>query len=812
MWLRWSWRDLRRRWVQVAAIALVLALGTGTFAGLTSLTRWRIASNDASLELTQMWDLRAELPLGTEVPQGSLHAALEQLDHPEWIALAGERLVLPTLVDASDADPTGQRAILVSGRLIGVELGEPGGAVAGAFAMEGRSLEATDAGTDTVLLEHNFALHYDLPPAGSVRLTGGREVAYVGQALAPEYFLVVTDELSFFAQASFAAVFTSLETAQRLGGAPGAVNDLVLTLAPGADVEALAAELEAALADVGATILVPGDDVAYRTLTEDPEGDQQLYNVFAAAIFAGAVFAAFNLTSRMVEAQRREIGIAMALGLRPRSIAVRPLLVGAQIAVLGVLFGLVVGIAIARAMGAVLESFLPLPVYETPFQPVIFGSAALAGLLVPLLAIAWPVWRAVHVDPVDAIKTGHLASRGGGLAPLVRRLPLPPGSLARMPVRNLVRAPRRALLTVLGVAAVIAVLVSVVGMLDSFIDVIDRSEAEVVGERPERVRVDLDRLYPLDGPEVGAVLGAESLSEIEPALALGGTLLGASADDDFGVAVDLVDYASPLWRPTVTDGALDPEARGLLIARKAATDLGVDVGDTVTLRHAVRSGPGSFVLAESTLPVLGIHAHPSRNVAYMDYRHAELFGLDGRANRLFGVPATTDGVEAIQRALFGSPGVAAVQPVTLSTDLIRDLMEQFTSILQIVEGAALLLALLIAFNAASISGDERQRENATMLAFGVPVRSVMRVQVLESFAIGVLGSALGLGGGYLLLRWIVDSLWPRVQPDLGVQVVLSPAGLALVLALGVLVVAAAPLLTVRRLRGMDIPSTLRVME
>ena len=77
MWLRWSWRDLRRRWVQVAAIALVLALGTGTFAGLTSLTRWRIASNDASFELTQMWDLRAELPLGTEVPQGSLHAALE---------------------------------------------------------------------------------------------------------------------------------------------------------------------------------------------------------------------------------------------------------------------------------------------------------------------------------------------------------------------------------------------------------------------------------------------------------------------------------------------------------------------------------------------------------------------------------------------------------------------------------------------------------------------------------------------------------------------------------------------------------------
>ena len=122
MWLRWSWRDLSRRWVQVAAIALVLALGTGTFAGLTSLTRWRIASNDASLELTRMWDLRAELPAGTEVSQGSLHAVLAELDHPEWVARAGERLVLPTLVDASAADPEGG-TILVSGRLVGTELG-----------------------------------------------------------------------------------------------------------------------------------------------------------------------------------------------------------------------------------------------------------------------------------------------------------------------------------------------------------------------------------------------------------------------------------------------------------------------------------------------------------------------------------------------------------------------------------------------------------------------------------------------------------------------------------------------------------------
>ena len=93
------------------------------------------------------------------------------------------------------------------------------------------------------------------------------------------------------------------------------------------------------------------DDQSYLALTRDPEGDQKIYNVFALILFAGAAFAALNFAARMVEAQRREIGTAMALGMNPLSIAVRPLLVGVQIGVLGVVFG--VGLVVARLMAGV---------------------------------------------------------------------------------------------------------------------------------------------------------------------------------------------------------------------------------------------------------------------------------------------------------------------------------------------------------------------------------------------------------------------------------------------------------------------------
>ena len=82
----------------------------------------------------------------------------------------------------------------------------------------------------------------------------------------------------------------------------------------------------------------------------------------------------------------------------------------------------------------------------------------------------------------------------------------------------------------------------------------------------------------------------------------------------------------------------------------------------------------------------------------------------------------------------------------------------------------------------------------------------------EDSAAHAIGTALGLVGGWILLRWTVDVLFPRVVPDIRLDAVLTTNSLALVIALGIVAVAVAPLFTIRKLRRMDIPSTLRVME
>ena len=252
---------------------------------------------------------------GSYVNAGELSAALARIADRGLVTAAEERLVVPTQVDAS----VGRRSVIVPGRIVGSSV-QP--SVDRLATVRGGALRPADEGRPVVELERNFAKHYALPQAGSLRLAGGTAVRYVGQALAPEYFIVTAPGADFGAEANFAVLFASLRIAQLLSGERDRVNELVLRVKPGtgtlARVQAeLDRSLRAALPGTGFTFTTGSHEAARRLLYKDAEGDQQMMDIFAALLLGAAAFAAFNLISRTIEAQRREIGIGMALGVNP---------------------------------------------------------------------------------------------------------------------------------------------------------------------------------------------------------------------------------------------------------------------------------------------------------------------------------------------------------------------------------------------------------------------------------------------------------------------------------------------------------------
>jgi putative ABC transport system permease protein len=810
LWLKWSLRDLRARWVQVCAIAFIIAIGTGVYAGLSSTSDWRRLSYGESYRRAAMHDVHVSLATGNYAAPAELTRVVRSIPAADRVEAVSRRLIVPTQVDASTAGDT----ILVPGRIVGVEIEGGGPKVDRVIATSGRGFRERDAGTDRAVLDAHFGEHHGLPPSGTLRVSGGPRLRYVGQGLSPEYFMIVGERGTLLAQAGYGVVFVPLETAQRIAGRPGAVNDLVVALRPGTDVgtvrRQIADALRRELPDVGTTVERRRDDTVYRMLYDDIEGDQRFYNIFAVLILAGAAFAAFNLAGRIVEAQRREIGIGMALGVPRHRIAIRPLLVGSEIALAGVVFGVGVGIVVSEVMGSVLRGYFPLPVWRVPFQADVFARAAFIGFVLPVLATLFPVWRAVRVAPVDAIRTGVLAAKGGGLAPLLSHVPLPGKTTTQLPFRNVVRAPRRSLMTLLGIAAAIVVLIGVVGMVDSFLATIDRGEKELLRTSPTRLMVGLDGFYPAASPQVAAIESAPVVRRSDPILQLPGTLHHAGRRID--TLVDVGDFRSSIWRPTIEHRSRSDADGGIVLSETAADDLGVDPGETVVLEHPRRTGALSYDFVRSTVPVIGVNPLPLRAVAFMDARDANLMNLEGVTNAVVVQPPPGTSADAVKRNLFGEPGVASIDPIASYTETIREQLRSALGILTVVEFAVLLLALLIAFNSASINADERAREEATMFAFGVRVRTVLRMATVESLVIGLLGTAVGLAVGWLLLDWLITSLLPETYPDLGIVTRVSTSTWVTAVGLGVLAVTVAPLLMARKLRRMDVPSTLRVME
>jgi putative ABC transport system permease protein len=804
VWLRWSLRDLRARWVIVIATALIIALGTGMYASLSGQKDWRRESLAASIAEARAHDLRFSLAQDAYAPARRMLAAARDVD---GVAEAEERLVTAAQVDASrPGDP-----LLVPARIVGVPVSANGPRVDRIAVDSGRGLRPADRGENVAVLEQQFVEFHGLPGTGAVRV-GPARLRYVGTGTTPDYFLL-TSAGGWGAEANLAVVFTSLETAQRTLGLPGRVNELVVRARPGADLAALESAVRTAvrteLPGTGLTVTRGTEEDPYRTLYRDAANDGRLFMIYAFLLLAAAAFSAFVLITRVVDAQRREIGIGMALGAPPRALATRPLLIAAEIALLGVVLGMGVGVGFGSLLSSLVQSTIPLPHYTTLFSLDQFAIAAALGFTLPFAAAIWPVARGVRQTPVEAIHVGARTASRGGLAPLLRRIPLPGRSLAQMPLRNVLRTPRRTLLTVLGIAAGLAALVSLAGMVDSMRSTIDTSRQETLRSSPQRLSVTLQGFLPSDSKEVAAVRALPQTGEVEPGLLAQATLRGRS---DVEVALQTLPSRDAIWRPRLSEGALGPEAPGIVISELAAETLGVGVGDVVPLRHPVRGKGGAIDLVETEVPIAGIHPNPFRFLAYVDESHLAAFNLAGVANVLTVTPSRGSTLDDVERALFGAPGVASVERASGLTDSADAAVDEFLSAIVLTETIVFGLALLIAFNATSISTDERRRETATMFAFGVPVRGAVRIAIAENIVVGILATVLGVLGGMLLVRWMIDTTLPDTFPEFGVTPSLGAGSIVVTLVAGIGAVTLAPLMTARRLRRMDVPATLRVVE
>jgi putative ABC transport system permease protein len=123
-----------------------------------------------------------------------------------------------------------------------------------------------------------------------------------------------------------------------------------------------------------------------------------LLGVFAGVALLLATVGIYGAVAYTVEQRTGEIGVRMALGAQ--TMDVLRLVMGQGMK--PVIFGLVVGLAAALALGRLVASQL----YQTsPYNPVLLTTTAMVLALAALLACLFPARRASLLNPVEALRT-----------------------------------------------------------------------------------------------------------------------------------------------------------------------------------------------------------------------------------------------------------------------------------------------------------------------------------------------------------------------------------------------------------------------
>ncbi len=127
---------------------------------------------------------------------------------------------------------------------------------------------------------------------------------------------------------------------------------------------------------------------------------------------------------------------------------------------------------------------------------------------------------------------------------------------------------------------------------------------------------------------------------------------------------------------------------------------------------------------------------------------------------------------------------------------------------------ALAVGGMLIFNISSLAMEERRRELALVAAVGGTARVVRVGAVLEGAAIGLLGGLLGIAGGTLLAHPLTSSLSTFTVLVVGVGIPVHLTGGAVIagIALGVVVGAAAALMSTRRVSRIDVVAELSMRE
>ena len=713
-------RDLWRMKGQAVAIGLVIALGTLLIVMYGGLVNTLENTRAAYYERYRLTDIFAPLARAPE-------RVIDEIAAVAGVNTAEGRIVGAALIDLPQLD------LPVRAQVVSIPAsGRP--KINDFYLSAGRVPDPSRR--NEILLLEGFAKAHSLQVGTDIAATLNgvrRSFAIVGLAQSPEFLYATPPGEMLPDDRRFAVVWTGRDTLAAAYDLEGAFNEVLIALSRGAVEAAVLGEVDRILHDYGGLGAYGiADQISNRFVSEEI-GGLRAASVSVPPIFLGvAAFLLFIVITRMIQAEREEIGLLKAFGYSSAEVAWHYLKFVLVIAILGALAGSAMGIASGRAMAVLYQSYFKFPFLVFALDPATFvtgfvvsvATAAAGSLLV--LGSVFRLSPAVAMRPPappDYSQTRPFGARA-------RRLLDQP---SRMVLRRILRHPVRMGSAALGIATGMALSVSTIGLMAAFDDVIDITFSVI--DRSDAV---VSFIRPMNETVVNDLRHVDGLQHAEPFRAVAAVFRFGTAS--YRGAISALVGEPRLYRALDDRHApvpLPPE--GIVLSEPVADILGVSQGDLLTVE--LTSGRQPVLM----IPVASIAQSLLGAPTYM--RLDALNRALREPGRISGAYVTIDQSlqSAAYRALKDMPAVAGVALKQDTRVALQRQMDTGAGAMRFVMAAiAAIIAFGIVYNSARIAFAERLRDLASLRVLGFTKAETAFV-LLGELAVVTL-AALPLGG------------------------------------------------------------------
>lgn len=717
-------RELRRLWAQVTAIALVMAagvatmiIGVGTYQSLAN-------TRDAYYETHRFADVFAAV---TRAPR----PLLDRIAEIDGVLAVEGRIERVATADVEGVEEPASVLLVSLPRI-----GEP--VLNRVYLRNGRLPE----GPGEAAVSEVFAKANNLAPGSFIKvLINGtlRSIAVTGIALSPDFIYAMAPGEMLPDERRFGVVWMQEAELAAAYGLEGAFSNLSLRLLPGVSQAQTIAALDEVLAPYGGRGAYGRDQqISHVFLESELTGLQAMSQLLPPVFLLVAAFLVNITLSRLISLEREQIGLMKALGYSSWAVARHYVELVLLIALVGCTIGFIGGYWLGTQLTLVYTRFYSFPLLIFSRDPGTYvlaaGTTVGAGIAGAINAVRKAAWLPPAVAMSPPAPPDYRKVRGRGMRQIV-----PLRKTTVVALRHLLRWPWRSAGGILGVALSVAILVGslwTVGAMEHMIQLTfnraDRQHATLAfqGQHTLSALFAVRRLPGVVRAEAYRAVAAElSNGQVSRRVAI----IGRPLDADLNRVIDTNSHAVRL-----------PEA-GLVLSRALADILGVRAGGAVWIR--LLEGDRR----ELSVPISEVVEGFMGLGAYME--------LDA-LNRLVGDDTTISGanlaIDPVQQAnLFSvlkrtpSAGYIALQSIALQQFRKTQVQNLFVMI-AVLAGLAGLIAFGVVYNFARISLSEQGREMASLRVLGFTRGEVSSLLLGEIGIVTLLAQPLGWAIGYLI--------------------------------------------------------------